>query len=211
MPIDPRGKFTKVARLRAKSSPDRQRVAIERLREKIVPRAELTELMWAAYLEALNTDSDRSHNGLRLYPVELLALYKQAGPLPISAEAREVESRAIRAHALRWRIRELDVRGSLTAARIEESLLPSFAGPRLVVSLMVCSEEALRDLVLVPPHYQDPESLRDGLARRRVRETKGWTPRQIAIEESLDGKAVTEIAVRDSLKRWAEVLEPEVS
>lgn len=210
MPIDPHGKFTKVARVRAKSSPDRQRVAIERLRENPVPRAELVALMWSAHMAALNTDSDRSHNGLRRHPVELAALYKQVGPLPISVEAREVQSRAIRAHALRWRIRELDVRDSLTTARIEESLLPSFAGPQLVVPLMVCSEEALRDLVRVTPHYQDPESLRDGLARRRVRETKGWTPRQIAIAESLNGMPVTEVAVRDSLKRWTEVLGLEV-
>ncbi len=196
--------YSQRRRVLAKSSPLPDVATIELVREQWVPKREISERMWWAVAEALNSDAEPSFNGLGIYPTALNELYTRVHRSLKRFAPRATRLPAVVEHARRWSIRVRDVEDSLLLAHIEESTVASFGGPRLQMPFIAYSAGPRDDLVRVGPQHEDPARLVE-LARRRVRRSKGWTLRQIAAAEQASDWRV----VQSGLKAWS-VLDSEL-
>lgn len=192
-------------RLLVKSSTVPGVATFEPVRERQVPLQEISERLWWAIAEALNSDDEASYNGLGTYPTELRRLYSELRASLNRWEPRDVRSGPVEAHARRWRIRARDVHDSLRLAHIAESEITAFLGPRLQMPIVFYDSGPREDMVMLGPQHQDPSRL-VALARRRVRVIKGWSLRQIARAEGVSDWRV----IQSSLRTWR-VLDTELT
>lgn len=162
--------FSQRRRLLAKTSTVLGIATVEIVRERYVPQHEVTERMWWAMSEALNTDTEPSFNGLGNYPAALADLYARLRESLSRFAPAESRWPTVVDHASWWGIRARDVEDSLRLAHIEESTGQLFVGPRLQMPLIAYDGGPRADLVRIGPQHEDPARLVE-LARRRVRQT----------------------------------------